>query len=240
MLVPYLGEKTKISHFITPNIPKDISIFVEPFAGMFGVFFSLDFTMYKNVKFIYNDVNELNYLLFNNLKSPDFIDLVKSTKVTKEVYQNSLRNLFTEKDKNIISLNWLIILTCSSPHEIGKDSWISDTEFEIFKLKYKAYKYHIDRISEIHNLDYKEVIKMYDSESTFFYVDPPHMGKEDYYINNDFNRNSHYELAETLNNIKGKFLLSYYYFDGLEDLYPKCKIDSKVTLMGTEYIIMNY
>jgi DNA adenine methylase len=81
---------------------------------------------------------------------------------------------------------------------------------------------------------------MYDSESTFFYVDPPHMGKEDYYINNDFNRNSHYELAETLNNIKGKFLLSYYYFDGLEDLYPKCKIDSKVTLMGTEYIIMNY
>jgi len=240
MLIPYLGEKSKFANFITPYIPKDISVYAEPFSGMYGVFFSLDFTLYKDVKFIYNDVNNLNYLLFENLKSEKFIDLVKSTSVTREVYQNSLKNLLLEKDKEIISLNWLIILTCSSPYEIGKDSWRSDSEFEIFKLKYKAYKYHIDRISEIHNLDYKDVIKMHDSESSFFYVDPPYMGKEKYYINHDFSKDSHYELAETLNNIKGKFLLSYYYFDGLEDIYPNCKIDKKITLMGTEYLIMNY
>ena len=40
--------------------------------------------------------------------------------------------------------------------------------------------------------------------------------------------------------IKGKFLLSYYYFDGIEDLYKGCEFISKKTIMGTEYLIKNY
>ena len=240
MLIPYLGEKTKLAHFITPNIPKDISIFVEPFSGMFGVFFSLDFSKYKNVKFIYNDKNILNYILFNKLKDEKFIELVKSTSVDKDRYKSAITNIITEKDEFQLALNWLIVLTCSSPYEIGKDSWRGSNEFEVFKLKYKAYKYHLDKIDSIHNLDYTKIIDMYDSESTFFYVDPPYMGKEKYYINHDFCETSHKELAKKLNNIKGKFLLSYYNFDGLEDLYQNCRFDKKMTIMGTEYIIMNY
>jgi site-specific DNA-adenine methylase len=148
--------------------------------------------------------------------------------------------MVTEKDEMLLSLYWLVVLTCSSPYEIGKDSWRDNTEFNILKMKHRAYEHHLDKIDKIHNYDYKKVIEMYDSESTFFYVDPPYMGKEEYYINHDFNKNTHKELAEVLNNIKGKFLLSYYYFDGIEDLYPNCKFDSKITIMGTELIIMNY
>jgi hypothetical protein len=66
------------------------------------------------------------------------------------------------------------------------------------------------------------------------------MGREKYYINHDFNKKSHYELSDILNNIKGKFLLSYYYFDGIEDLYTNCRFESKKTIMGTEWLIMNY
>jgi DNA adenine methylase len=240
VLIPYLGEKTKLAHFITPNIPKDISIYVEPFSGMFGVFFSLDFSKYKDVKFIYNDKNILNYILFNKLKDEKFIELVKSTSVDKDRYKLAITNIITEKDEFQLALNWLIVLTCSSPYEIGKDSWRGSNEFEIFKLKWKAYKYHLDKINSIHNLDYEKIIDMYDSESTFFYVDPPYMGKEKYYINHDFCETSHKELAKKLNNIKGRFLLSYYNFDGLEDLYQNCRFDKKMTIMGTEYIIMNY
>lgn len=241
MLIPYLGEKSKLSNFITPYIPKDISTYVEPFGGMAGVFFSLDFTKYKNVDFIYNDKNYLNYILFDNLKNnSNFIDIVKSTSVDKDVYKNALKSLITEKNKEKLALNWLIILSCSSPYEVGKDSWRNNTEFEIFKMKWKAYKYHLDKISKIYNYDYKDIIDMYDSESTFFYLDPPYMGKEKYYINHDFNEKSHLQLSKKLNSIKGKFILSYYHFDGLEDLYPNCRFDKKMTIMGTEYIIMNY
>jgi DNA adenine methylase len=84
------------------------------------------------------------------------------------------------------------------------------------------------------------VIEKYDSPSTFFYVDPPYMGKERHYINHGFSGESHIELAKILNNIKGKFLLSYYYFNGLEKLYEDCRFDSKLTIMGTEMIIMNF
>lgn len=240
MLVPYLGEKSKFANFIVPHVPTDISTYVEPFAGMLGVYFSLDFSKFKNVNFIYNDKNYLNYLLIQKFRDDIFIKLVKQTTVDEEFYKNSLKNLFTEKDEYLIALYWLVILTCSSPHEIGKNSWRNNTEFEIFKMKYRAYKYHIDKITEIHNLDYKEVIKAYDSESTFFYLDPPYKGKEQYYINHDFTEESHVELSEELRKIKGRFLLSYYYFDGLKELYKGYNIESKSTIMGTEYLIMNY
>jgi len=240
MLIPYLGEKSKFSNFITPNIPKEISTYVEPFGGMFGIFFSLDFMKFKDIDFIYNDKNYLNYLLFKNLQNKEFIDIVEKTKVDEDYYKSCLKNLLVEKDEMLLSLYWLVILCCSSPYEIGKDSWRSNTEFKIFKMKYRAYKYHLSKITSIENLDYKDIIEKYDSESTFFYVDPPYFGKEEYYINHDFSKETHRELAEVLNNIKGKFLLSYYYFDGIEDLYKDCKFDSKITIMGTELIIKNY
>lgn len=240
MLIPYLGEKTRFADFITPYIPKNISTYVEPFGGMYGVFFSIDHTKFKNVKFVYNDINKLNYLLFKNLKDSDFIDLVKSTTVSKSTYKSALKKLINNEDEKDISLNWLIILCCSSPYEIGKERYKGNSEFEIFKLKYKAYKYHIDKISDIINLDYKDAIKEYDSEDTFFYIDPPYYGKEGYYLNHNFTEESHNELSDTLSGIKGKFAISYQWFDGLEDLYPKCKFESKKTIMGTEYLIMNY
>lgn len=240
MLIPYLGEKSKFANFIIPNIPKDISTYVEPFGGMFGIFFALDFTKFKDINFIYNDKNKLNYLLFKNLRNPEFVELIKNTEVDEEYYRSCLKNMITEKDEMLLSLYWLVVLCCSSPYEIGKDSWRDNIEFNILKMKHRAYEYHLSKITNIHNLDYKKVIEMYDSESSFFYVDPPYFGKEEYYINHDFNKSTHKELAEVLNNIKGRFLLSYYYFDGIEELYPNCKFDSKITIMGTELIIMNY
>ena len=241
MLIPYLGEKSKFSSFITPNIPTDISTYVEPFGGMFGVFFSLDFYRFGNVKFIYNDVNYLNYNLFDLLKNDRrFIEIIKGIKVDKERYNIALRDIFTETDRMLKGINWLIVLTCSVPSKIGKKSWIGNTEFEVFKLKCRAYESELSRIFEIDNLDYKEVISKYDSPETFFYLDPPYMGREKYYINHDFDKNSHYELASILNNIKGRFALSYYYFDGIKEIYPNCRFESKKTIMGTEWLIMNY
>ena len=241
MIVPYLGEKSKFSNFIKPNIPSDIKTYVEPFGGMFGIFFSLDFSKYKDVKFVYNDVNYLNYNLFNYLRyNDDFPLLISDIKVDKSKYLESLKSITLNENKLKLAIDWLIVLCCSSPYEVGKDSWRNDSEFEIFKLKFKAYKYHLDKVNNIHNLDYKEVIEKYDSPSTFFYVDPPYMGKERHYINHGFSGESHIELAKILNNIKGKFLLSYYYFNGLEKLYENCRFDSKMTIMGTELIIMNF
>ena len=94
----------KFSNFIITNIPNDISTYVEPFGGAMGIFFSLDFSKFKDIKFIYNDINNLNYNLFTQLQSnKDFIDLVKSTKVDEDFYRFSLKGIITTKDDILIA-----------------------------------------------------------------------------------------------------------------------------------------
>ena len=71
------------------------------------------------------------------------------------------------------------------------------------------------------NLTYSQVIEKYDSQKTFFYVDPPYWKTENYYSLHDFNLEDHKNLCNQLANIKGRFCLSYYEFDLLRDWFPK-------------------
>jgi DNA adenine methylase len=238
MLIPYIGEKSLISNFIISEIPLNIKTYVEPFGGAFGVYLSLDLERFKDVKFIYNDINHYNHNLFLKLRESSFIETVKDTFVDEYLYEQSLFNL-NKTDGDILALSWLIVLCCSSITDIGKYSWIGSKKFELFKIKIKFYTNHLYRIDSLYNLDYKEIIDKYDSTDTLFYLDPPYKGKEDFYINHNFNVDSHKELAEVLNKINGKFILSYYYFEGLSELYPTCRFISKKTI-GTEWLIMNY
>lgn len=239
MLIPYLGEKTKFKNFITPNIPQDISTYVEPFGGMFGVYFSINPEDLLGVNVVYNDINYLNYNLFLHLTSDYFIEYIDNIKVDYHFYIMCLSSLDVKNDF-FKAVYWLVVLCCSSPYDIGKDSWRSNKEFEVFKMKYKDYQFKILNIDNISNLDYKDAIAKYDSDDSFFYIDPPYKGKESYYINHNFCDVSHYELADILSNIKGRFLLSYYDFDGLNKLYSQCNFLEKKTIMGTEILIKNF
>lgn len=233
MLIPYPGEKSSIANFITPRIPTDIGTYIEPFGGMFGVFFSLNFMKMKRVRFVYSDIDYLNYNLFSQMRDSEaFIEMARETSVCRERYRSALKGIIEGRDEARLAIDWLISLCCSKPDH----GWICDTEFEIFKMKFRAYKYHIDRISEIHNWDYKKTIREYDSEESFFYLDPP----EKAYLTTEFSEGSHAELAGILRSIKGRFVLSYRNFEGLRELYSGFKIESVKTLSDTEFLISNY
>jgi DNA adenine methylase len=237
-LIPYIGEKSLISNFIISEIPLDIKTYVEPFGGAFGVYLSINLERFKDVKFVYNDINHCNHNLFLKLREPSFIKTIKRTFVDENLYEKSLSNLNTN-DSDLLAISWLIVLCCSNIKDVGKYSWIGTKKFDLFKIKIRFYDDHLSSIDSLHNLDYKEIIDMYDSSDTFFYLDPPYKGTEDYYINHNFNIDSHKELADVLNKIQGRFALSYYLFDELPELYPNCRFISKKTI-GTEWLIMNY
>lgn len=56
--------------------------------------------------------------------------------------------------------------------------------------------------------DWRDIIRRHDRPETFFYLDPPYFGCEDYYPGANFRRGDFAELARALGAVRGKFLLS--------------------------------
>ena len=122
------------------------------------------------------------------------------------------------------------------------------------KLKKPSFREHFDKITFVESMDFQEVIEKYDSPTTYFYCDPPYWKTENYYSNHDFDRKDHERLATVLYNINGKFSLSYYPFEVLEEWYPKNIYNWELKLFkkaaaakagktqndGEELLIMNY
>jgi len=123
------------------------------------------------------------------------------------------------------------------------------------KLNKQCYRDKLDKLSKIETLDFEDLIKKYDAPDTYFYIDPPYEGREYWYgVNNDsFGKQGHERLANVLKDVKGKWCLSYYPYDELEDWYPKSKyrwelkeyFKSSITFSelkdkGEELLIMNY
>ena len=60
----------------------------------------------------------------------------------------------------------------------------------------------------VENQDFQTLIKHYDRPDAFFYLDPPYYSTEDMYAV-DFGWEDHVRLRNTLEGVRGKFLLSY-------------------------------
>ncbi len=120
------------------------------------------------------------------------------------------------------------------------------------KLKNPKYREHFDKITFVENMDFQDVVEKYDSPTTYFYMDPPYYKTEDYYSNHIFTIDTHQRLATCLQNIQGKFSLSYYDFPQLSEWFPKDQYHweqkdfskaastKKEKSKGTEILIMNY
>lgn len=110
-------------------------------------------------------------------------------------------------------------------------------EILIRKLKTNKYTDKLNKITNFHNIDFEELIKKYDSEDTYLYLDPPYArmdpktGLDDarrlfWYGSDDegvFGVQSHRRLLELIKNSKCRWSLSYYYFPLLDELLPKDK-----------------
>ena len=280
-MISYIGGKARISKWIVPFIPKDIETYVESFSGMFWVFFKMDLKQYPNLKtVVYNDFNGLNANLFECCKQYDILwdELSKYpcqqlgvddtppeyeemfNEFQKEVFHSGVT--ITQENKYEIAAKYVYVLTQifsgskpeTSSYMDYKGKYRCKVLIFMDKLKNPEYRKHFDKITFVENMDFEDVIKKYDSEKTYFYVDPPYWKTENYYSNHDFDRNDHERLANTLKRIKGKFSLSYYDFPLLRQWFPKheyvweMKEFAKAAAaksgvkqnMGEELLIMNY
>lgn len=283
-MVSYIGGKSKIAPtLIIPNIPKDIETYVESFSGQFWTFFKMDLHDYPNLKtVVYNDFNPLNYNLYRCVKNHQKLleeceklivqqkDVFPTDPICKDNFDRFQKEIYSEdlmigEEPNYeIAAKYVYVLTqVFSGANPQKSKFIDlkgkyHSKFTSFKNKLKDEKWQrmFERIDFVENMDFEEVIKKYDSPTTYFYNDPPYyiVGEGDYYSNHDFDREDHERLANVLKSIKGKFSLSYYDFQLLNEWFPKEEYKwekkefvkaaaakkGKSQNMGEELLIMNY
>jgi DNA adenine methylase len=272
VMISYIGGKSKIGKWIRNYIPNDIETYVESFSGAFWVFFNMELTNYPKLKkVVYNDFNPLNVNLFN---------CVRNYKTFAEIIQkipSQRADLFSQYQKEIFDPNFMVDLSKPDYEVAYKYAYIltqvwsgtnpSKSKFIDLKGKYTSkfdsfrnkltnpkWQAYFDKIDVVENMDFEDVIKKYDSPTTYFYCDPPYYKTEDYYANHSFGIETHERLATSLKSMKGKFSLSYYDFPQLSEWFPKdeyvweSKSFAKAAMAkagkeqtkGIELLIMNY
>jgi site-specific DNA-adenine methylase len=203
-IISYFGGKANFQSFITPNIPKDCTTYIEPFSGSFAIY--LDSKLEFNTV-VFNDRNRHQANLMRCCASPlEFLPELKAllapggllyTEVTtpeekwdfyKAIYRDYIRNSFLDDmdfeigDFKVAAIYaFLITSSFSSVYPRGggftgykKAKDKLNLTILMNKLEKNKYTERLQKISEFNNLDFEEVIRMHDSEDTYIYLDPPY------------------------------------------------------------------
>jgi DNA adenine methylase len=254
--------------------------YVETFGGMFWCYFNMDLKKFPNLKrVVYNDFNPLNYNLFMCLQNPSVLlnavnripcqqqGVEETPPIYKEQFGEFQKELFGSgftinyPDYDVAAKYAYILTSVFSGSKPETSNFIDlkgkyKSKFLTFrdKLSKPDWIEHFNKISHFRLGDFENVIKEFDSPTTYIYLDPPYWKTENYYSNHDFDRDDHERLANTLKNIQGKFSLSYYDFELLHDWFPETQYKwekkkfakaaaatkGKTQNMGEELLIMNY
>ena len=268
----YMGGKKVHSKWISPYIPSDFKTYVEVFGGAMWVYWMSDKVPVETN--VYNDFNRhLSNIFHCAASNPEYYQGVLTTYVpdisNEEMFKKYLAEIFGMNTQDQLSMkrrpNYAMAakyMLCQLQTFAGNTNLREDTKiyrspdpkhkFITYIEKFDQSKYlkKLDRLS-VENMDCRELIKKYDSKDTFFYIDPPYYNMESYYTSHDFGHDDHVELIELLKTTKGKWALSYYFFDDLPRLLPRKEyewhhektysVNARVsTAERIELLIMNY
>jgi DNA adenine methylase len=279
-MLSWIGGKSKIGRWLVDYYPQDMEVYTESFGGMFWCYFNMNLTMFPNLKkIVYNDFNPLNYNLFKCVQNPSelqrALDSIPVQQLGVSNTPDDFKNTFIEYQTEIFNSGF----TATTPDYLSAAKYVyvvtqvfsgskpETSSFIDLKGKYRC-KYlsfrdklskpdwveHFTKITDVENMDFEDLIVKYDAPTTFHYVDAPYWKTENYYSNHDFDRQDHERLANVLQQVKGKFGMSYYDFELLHTWFPQNqykwekKLFAKAAAakkntkqnMGEELFIMNF
>jgi len=194
------------------------NVFVEVFGGSCFSALNVDRSKFKVI--VCNDIDSLIINIFNMIKnSPEIL----MRKLAILPYSREIREiswiLINDPRIDITTKTIMMFyLLRSSFFGIASKSGFAFSKTENMALTYtrsiNAIKEYAKRSKDVlfENKDYKEILKLYDSENTLFYLDPPYVSLTETQDRESFYRYSFTlselkVMAKMLNSVKGEFVL---------------------------------
>ena len=206
-----MGGKSKLAKRLINEFPKKYKIYVEPFLGAGNIFFRIPEKAEINI------INDLDKDVFTIMKGLQKNAKYINNNINREfISKEEFKELLKKKDPiSLIEVNKKSFFSMGKTYSPSKT--LIKTDFTNFADKLK------DVI--ILNEPFEKIIKNFDSKETFFYLDPPY--------SESFKDYKHQvkpqDLFNSLENIKGKFMLSYDDSPLIRELFKKYNIREVLT-----------
>lgn len=261
--IKWAGGKSRFRKRIVSLLPEH-TCYAEPFCGAAWVLFAKPPSEVE----VINDINSELTTFFKVLKNqPDqFIDSFEFELVSREQF-----NKYAEMNEDQISSlsdverahRFFYLIMAAWGGELNYPRMqVSVTDGGHGNRLFGAIEHIKQRIMPVYqrlktviieNQDWTKIFSIYDSPTTFFYVDPPYPQNGVNYLHNMRSWNDHKRLAGVLASTQGKWLLSSYDNEEVRNLYTdfniipvqaasgmKVKKGSKERVINKEVFILNY
>lgn len=206
----WIGGKWQLSKQIVALIPEH-ECYVEPFAGAAWVLFRKQQSTVEVLNDINRDIVTLYRVLQHHLE--EFVRYFRWVLVSRDEFARLLRvepDTLTDIQR---SARFYYLQKLAFGGRVAQPTFGTATtrppRLNLLRIEEELSAAHL-RLARVfvENLPYADLITRYDRPTTFFYLDPPYWGCEDYYGKAIFEREDFARLAERLETIQGKFLLS--------------------------------
>lgn len=209
----YVGGKRNLAGRLVERIEKiPHEVYAEPFVGMGGVFFRRRWAPKVEVMNDYSrDVATLFRVLQRHYVA--FLEMMRFQLTARAEFERlTATDPDTLTDLERAARFLYLQRTAFGGKPSGQNFGVQvdrPASFDVTRLVPMLEDLH-SRLTGvvIENLHYAAFIERYDRAGTLFYLDPPYLGSEKTYGRGLFEREDFARLAEQLERIKGRFILS--------------------------------
>lgn len=218
--INWVGGKSKLSNVLDTIIPNHEG-YIEVFGGALYFLFKKDKSKWE----IINDFDSelINFWKVVQNNHEEFINSFKLTLHSRELFNEYkyifLNNLETNSLKKAHIFYYLVIAGFGADVKnpsFGSRKGLSPFNPLIIEEKIKLAHERLARVI-IENDDFRKILDRYDTNKSFFYLDPPYRNTKEYRIK--FTDKDYIDLKNKCEHLEGKFLMSINNDEFIRDLF---------------------
>ncbi|MCF6150409.1 MAG: DNA adenine methylase [Candidatus Kuenenia sp.] len=219
-----IGGKAMLTNWLKGFIPEH-TCYVEPFCGSASLLFGKEPSWVE----VLNDIDKTLVNLYRCIQNPakrsKLVEMLQDLPYSRQVFNDLKYGTDTPADDIELAARYFYLSRASFAGDTVRGGFAVPSVTG--RNPARSYQNAINSLEAVASrlrgvtiecLPYNEVIRRYDSPSTFFYIDPPYLESEHYY-GDGFTVTDHFELAAILHQVKGKAMVSHYDNDVYRSLY---------------------